>query len=260
MAKQDISRSEEVEVRIAEFPFALGGIRAAYRARVRFGGRGNPWKPRIVKEYLDVKHRSVSPAAPCPLLARPAAMCIHYVVYATRPPHFHRKQEVCTAKLETNGAGKFLATEYMKTRPAHAKRIEYIEAQRLGLFPLDDANAADIWSDPKWTATNERRWFNLECDVFSSRGANGQWHKWTDNVGKFAEAKTPELLKFSKWTHQHTSGFAMVTDLQGVETENGWVLTDPAILCTDLSRFGPTHFRKTQMVTCMAALEHSAAG
>ena len=33
----------------------------------------------------------------------------------------------------------------------------------------------------------------------------------------------------------------MVVDLQGVHTPEGYVLTDPVILCTDIRRFGATN-------------------
>ena len=48
----------------------------------------------------------------------------------------------------------------------------------------------------------------------------------------------------------------MVVDLQGVISKpHGIVLTDPAILCSDLSRFGATNLGDTAMTRCIEALE-----
>ena len=41
----------------------------------------------------------------------------------------------------------------------------------------------------------------------------------------------------------NTDGFMMFTDAQGCQTtkSGGWMLTDPAMVCKDLTRFGPTN-------------------
>ncbi|KAI1704810.1 alpha-kinase family domain-containing protein [Ditylenchus destructor] len=55
-----------------------------------------------------------------------------------------------------------------------------------------------------------------------------------------------QLMAFSHWTYQISRGYLMVVDLQGVigtdETGRKTLeLTDPAIHCTDLTRFGRTN-------------------
>lgn len=49
---------------------------------------------------------------------------------------------------------------------------------------------------------------------------------------------------FAHWTHHVTGGYLLVTDLQGVRDADADVvwLTDPAIHCTDTTRFGGTNF------------------
>jgi len=48
----------------------------------------------------------------------------------------------------------------------------------------------------------------------------------------------------------------MVVDLQGVVTEdNRIVLTDPAILCADVTKFGHTNLGEEAMLRCKEALE-----
>lgn len=44
-----------------------------------------------------------------------------------------------------------------------------------------------------------------------------------------------------RWTYEATGGYMMVADLQGVQTPDGFTLTDPAVLCEDVCRFGSTN-------------------
>ena len=47
----------------------------------------------------------------------------------------------------------------------------------------------------------------------------------------------------------------MVSDLQGIMTKDGYVLTDPVVLCTDLTRFGSTNMGEPLMERCKASAE-----
>ena len=49
------------------------------------------------------------------------------------------------------------------------------------------------------------------------------------------------LLLCCRWTYEATGGYMMVADLQGVLAAEGYVLTDPVILCEDVCRFGSTN-------------------
>jgi len=48
----------------------------------------------------------------------------------------------------------------------------------------------------------------------------------------------------------------MVADLQGVKTPQGWLLTDPCILCQDTNRFGSGNLGSYAMSRCLGALAH----
>ena len=63
------------------------------------------------------------------------------------------------------------------------------------------------------------------------------------------------LLRFALWTYEVTGGYLMVTDLQGVLTAEGYTLTDPVVLCTDLTRFGSTNLGAEMMARCRASTE-----
>ena len=74
------------------------------------------------------------------------------------------------------------------------------------------------------------------------RQTRGEFTKFSNNTGYFNPYTLNEwLLRFSLWTYEKTDGYLMVSDLQGVLTEKGYVLTDPVILCKDELRFGTTN-------------------
>jgi hypothetical protein len=73
--------------------------------------------------------------------------------------------------------------------------------------------------------------------------------KWTNNWGGALEHNR-DLWAFSKWTHDFTDGYLMVTDMQGAEGAGKITLTDPAVLCTDGGRFGCTNGGRASMILC----------
>jgi hypothetical protein len=84
---------------------------------------------------------------------------------------------------------------------------------------------------------------------------SGDFKKWTNNNGCIVQGNA-DIIRFSKWSFDEYDGFLMITDLQGVETSSEIILTDPAVLCQDLTRFGPTNFNNSQMILCVDAVEH----
>ena len=77
---------------------------------------------------------------------------------------------------------------------------------------------------------------------FVEEKLEGEFTKFSNNTGYFNPYTLNEwLLRFSLWTYEKTDGYLMVSDLQGVLTEKGYVLTDPVILCKDELRFGTTN-------------------
>ena len=70
----------------------------------------------------------------------------------------------------------------------------------------------------------------------------GDFIKWCSNNGYIKRIATGEhnLLPASMhWTWAHTKGEMMVSDVQGVFSDGGYRLTDPAIMSLD-GKFGPT--------------------
>ena len=57
-------------------------------------------------------------------------------------------------------------------------------------------------------------------------------------------SNTGVITAFAHYTCELTKGYLVVYDLQGIELNNQFILTDPAIHCVDSLRFGTTNFGK----------------
>jgi hypothetical protein len=84
---------------------------------------------------------------------------------------------------------------------------------------------------------------------------SGIFKKWTNNGGAILE-KNNDLLGFTLWSSFRSKGYLLVSDLQGVESDVCITLTDPAVLCKDKSRFGPTNYDDAQMTLCLEAAKN----
>lgn len=84
------------------------------------------------------------------------------------------------------------------------------------------------------------------------RYISGKYIKFNNNAGFVNEAAyTATLHAFSHWTYWATKRYLMVVDLQGVKEEKSgevrYILTDPAIHCNSLRRFGKTNLGREGM-------------
>ncbi|KAF0513376.1 kinase-like protein [Gigaspora margarita] len=61
------------------------------------------------------------------------------------------------------------------------------------------------------------------------------------------------LEAFAHFTYQYTKGYLVIYDLQGFDLDNEFLLTDPAIYCVDLLRFGTTNLGKSGIQKCFLA-------
>ncbi|KAI1695649.1 alpha-kinase family domain-containing protein [Ditylenchus destructor] len=100
----------------------------------------------------------------------------------------------------------------------------------------------------------ERR-YGTDCKYLRfSNNADYEMLESTCKVNNLNFEIVEQLMAFSHWTYQISSGYLMVVDLQGViSTDESGVktleLTDPAIHCTDLTRFGRTNLGLDGMKT-----------
>ncbi|CAG8443822.1 4823_t:CDS:1, partial [Cetraspora pellucida] len=81
---------------------------------------------------------------------------------------------------------------------------------------------------------------------------NVEFKKFNANNGLITEFH-PILEAFAHFTYKCTEGYLVVYDLQGVDLSNEFLLTDPAIHCVDLLRFGKTNLGKSGIQKCFLA-------
>ena len=137
-------------------------------------------------------------------------------------------------EMEVNAVASALAEEFNKVAsPPPSRQMRYVGAS---VASVEDGK-------------HEKHFFVEEV-------LDGDFTRYSYNSGYWEEEKLDEwLLKFALWTHAVTGGYLMVTDLQGIATQDGYVLTDPVVLCTDLSRFGVTNMGEAMMERCKASAE-----
>jgi hypothetical protein len=70
---------------------------------------------------------------------------------------------------------------------------------------------------------------------------NAEYKRFNVNTGVITKLRHT-LEAFAHFTYEHTEGYLVVCDLQGVELTGEFLLTDPAIHCIDPLRFGGTNF------------------
>ncbi|KAF0430338.1 kinase-like protein [Gigaspora margarita] len=81
---------------------------------------------------------------------------------------------------------------------------------------------------------------------------NVEFKRFNTNSGIITLAR-PVLEAFAHFTYEHTKGYLVVCDLQGIELDDEYLLTDPAIHCIDNSRFGHTNLGRQGINKCFLA-------
>ncbi|CAI2181312.1 11012_t:CDS:1 [Funneliformis geosporum] len=92
--------------------------------------------------------------------------------------------------------------------------------------------------------TNGTRYYNVEPKI-----SNAEFKRFNVNSGVITEFHST-LEAFAHFTYDFTGGYLLVCDLQGAEFSNHFLLTDPAIHCTDSLRFGRTNLGKRGIEKC----------
>jgi Alpha-kinase family len=136
------------------------------------------------------------------------------------------------AQMEVSTIAHFLAEEYNKTsRLAHCPEIKFLS---IFMVETEDPKAERFCAEDQ-----------LPC-------AATAFTKYSNNTGYWNEDEINQsLLLFTVFTYKKTGGYMMVTDLQGVRHGNQFILTDPAILCKDSTRFGDTNLGGKLINKCL---------
>jgi hypothetical protein len=141
-------------------------------------------------------------------------------------------------QMEVSAIAHFLAKEYNKSslKPPHCPGINVLPV--LVVEEVDEKNES----------SGNRRF----CTENLLPTGGSEFTKYSNNTGYWdADSLSETLLRFTKYTHDATHGYIIVTDLQGVCKGNTYHLTDPVILCKDLLRFGNTNLGETFIKKCI---------
>ncbi|CAM9749247.1 unnamed protein product [Heterosigma akashiwo] len=139
------------------------------------------------------------------------------------------------AQIEVSSVASFLAEEYNKQKESHLKKVRVLKS-------------TVVKAEHRVVGKGDR----LYC---MEDPLAGQFVKFCNNTGHWEESRLDlTLLNFSEFTHTVTGGYMMVVDLQGIVTDDKFLLTDPVILCMDTSRFGNTNLGVEAMVRCNNAI------
>ncbi|KAF0490691.1 kinase-like protein [Gigaspora margarita] len=79
-----------------------------------------------------------------------------------------------------------------------------------------------------------------------------EFKRFNVNTGVIVEYR-PVLEAFVHFTYEHTDKYLVVSDLQGIEFHDQFLLTDPAIHCIDPLRFGKTNLGRDGINRCFLA-------
>jgi hypothetical protein len=132
--------------------------------------------------------------------------------------------------LSAHRAASYLGNRFNDIRPASCESINFVDVALLHFLGRDN-----------------QPFFTQEDMI------HGRWEKYNSNTGMCAPFPTSmgthheAVQAFSHWTFHATDGEMIVIDCQGCydTVRKEFILTDPAIHCKDLLRYGSTNWGKT---------------
>jgi hypothetical protein len=151
---------------------------------------------------------------------------------------FHEARRNVVHDVQTQTMAAFLAREFSALSQVK-KRVSYLKAS---LVEYDEGGGNRVG----------------QLERFMDLKGASDFVKWSNN-GDFARsALDPEysatLNAFSHWTYEVSNHYLVLVDVQGKKQDSKtYILTDPAIHCTDMSRFGVTNFGAEGIDSFLAA-------
>ncbi|CAG8464439.1 8758_t:CDS:1 [Paraglomus occultum] len=130
--------------------------------------------------------------------------------------------------VEISAVASYLATAFNKAAsPFGVKKVRFLEAKVL-YDVVDSSNIRHYTIEPR---------------------LDGEFKRFNVNSGVIVDFR-PCLEAFAHFTYEHTKKYLLVTDIQGIESDDEFVLTDSAIHCTDPLRFGKTNLGGKGILKC----------
>jgi hypothetical protein len=139
--------------------------------------------------------------------------------------------------IETSTIAYFLSKEFNAAakKADIRKKVNFLKPQALrhkdGESNKDGTNIRCYTIEPKFRDTFKR--FNVNNGIIK------EYHS--------------TLEAFAHYTYEYTKGYLVVYDLQGIEIDGQFLLTDPAIHCEERLRFGKTNLGERGIKECFLA-------
>ncbi|CAG8516570.1 3105_t:CDS:1 [Ambispora gerdemannii] len=134
--------------------------------------------------------------------------------------------------------------------------LEAIEVSTISCFLAKEFNsaAARVGVDKKVEFLQVKlvRRTDTQCHTVEPILPSADFKRFNVNSGVITEFRAT-LEAFAHFTYKFTGGYLVVYDLQGTELSDQFLLTDPAIHCTDPLRFGRTNLGKKGIDECFLA-------
>lgn len=216
-------------VQVAELPFDFGSVRMAYYARrlyitTRTGVAATPMCD--VPSSAAGKYQSAD-----------EVVLKEFIKPSTEERLTRHRYMV---DLETQAVAAMLAFEFNKaldkTTGRSPIRVKYLMAKLVRIQPA--------WGSMRFMAVEKK----FRGEVAMVKYTNNYSFVRTGESEEFTE-RCGLAVAFSHFTYEHTGKYLMVTDLQGIDSKDGrdrdtLLLTDPAIHCPGVLRFGKTNMQQ----------------
>ncbi|KAF0450817.1 kinase-like protein [Gigaspora margarita] len=162
--------------------------------------------------------------------------------------------------LETNFllSNKLVIKKYHDVKTGTIERyLESVEISSVAYFLSTEFNKAakQVGVNKKVTFIDVKVLYDKTDNAYYSVEkyfSNSVFKRFNVNSGLITEFHSI-LEAFAHFTYEYTKGYLVVYDLQGVDLHNEFLLTDPAIHCVDLLRFGITNLGKSGIQRCILA-------
>ncbi|CAI2170685.1 15953_t:CDS:1 [Funneliformis geosporum] len=145
---------------------------------------------------------------------------------------------------KANSVERYLEAVEVSTIAHFLSKQFNIEAKRVGINKKVKFLQAKLL---RGASGSKNQFYTIEPNL-----RNAKYKRFNVNSGIITEFHST-LEAFAHFTYDYTGGYLLVYDLQGAEFSDQFLLTDPALQCTDSLRFGRTNLGRRGIEECFLA-------
>lgn len=237
------------KIKIAQHPFAKGGVRAAYYGQLQYGVGasagaecGSALKAGAIATVSSESGEDETPSGPA---SQQNQVVLKEFLTPSAIIDLDRMRYMVALEVQTVAAK--LAFEFNnrihRVAPSLSLRLKFLMAK---VVRVKKSGGTDDESSYRYLAMEKQ--FHGRRPDFVKYTSNLNYVLPTEGLDETSLMCREVAVAFQHFTHQHTNRYLMVCDLQGVLTGNEsgrrtLLLTDPAIHCPTHARFGKTNLQ-----------------